>query len=273
MRRIIAATDFSSTAENAVHYACNMAMAYNASVTVIHSYIIPVVFNDNPMPVMPLDESKQIAEQNMERHLQQLSVEYPSVSINSHVAYGDITDTLFEFAETTKPWLIIIGNSSNEEGSFWMGSNLLNTFKKQPFTVMAVPPETKFKKVNKIAFACDFKNDAGHMPASELLNLVNITNASLHIINVDHNNKEFSIDTVANLGPFHQALVPATPEYHYIDNENFSEGIQNFVNNNAIDWLVEIPHRHSILDTILHKSHTKEMVLMTHVPLIALHDK
>lgn len=270
---IIAATDFSSVAENAVRYACKMALAHNASVNIVHSYIIPVVFNDNPMPVMPIEEGKQIAENTMNTFVESLRSLYPGLVINSYVAYGDITDTLYDYAQTQNPWLIVVGNSSSENDNFWMGSNLITTLKKLQYTVMAVPPEAKYEGVHKIAFACDFRTMPGHSPAKELVNLVGITKASLHVINIDHDNKELAKGFLENTGPFHELLGAAKPEYHYIENEDFSEGIRQFVESNKIDWLVEIPHEHSLLDSILHKSHTKAMVRLAHIPLIALHDK
>jgi hypothetical protein len=50
MPLIIAATDFSDVAENAVNYACSLATAQKAEVMVIHSFIVPVMFSDIPMP-------------------------------------------------------------------------------------------------------------------------------------------------------------------------------------------------------------------------------
>ncbi len=270
---IIAATDFSEVATNAVNYACSFAARIGASVNIIHSFTIPVAFSDTPMPLMPIEEGKQIAENSMNELLAGLKKTYPNLEIQGHTSFGDITDSLLEYAETVKPMMIIIGNSSNEEGTLWMGGNLLNVFKKLPYTVVTVPPDAQYVPVQKICFACDFRNVSVHMPAKELLELVQLTGASLHVLNIDHENKEFPKAMMETTGSLHELLQPANPEYHYSDNANFAEGIQQFIDTNHIDWLVEIPHRHSILDSIFHKSHTKKMVRAAHIPVIALHEK
>jgi nucleotide-binding universal stress UspA family protein len=270
---IIAATDFSDIGNNAVHYACNMAMAYNASVTIVHSYLIPVSFTDNPMPVMPIEEGQRIATESMNELAEKLGQTYPQLSINSHITFGDITDSLQEYTENTNPWMIVVGNSTNENDTLWLGSNLINELRNLPYSVMAISPGTTFKPANKICLACDFKNIAHHLPADTLIDIVQNTKAALHVLNVDHDNKDFGTEAPLQSTALHELLIPADPHYHYIDNADIEEGIKNFIEENNIDWLVVTPHKHPFFEGLFHKSHTKAIVKRIHVPIIALHEK
>ncbi|MBK8520712.1 MAG: universal stress protein [Chitinophagaceae bacterium] len=40
---------------------------------------------------------------------------------------------------------------------------------------------------------------------------------------------------------------------------------------NQIDLLVVMPHRHNLLSGLFHKSHTKQLVLHSHVPVMSIH--
>lgn len=273
MSVIISATDFSDTANNATHYACNLALSYNATLTLLHSYIVPVSFADNPMPVMPLAEGREIAEDQMNKLLDELRSMHPGLKVNSHITYGFVTDSLNEYIEEIKPWLVVIGNSTDSETNFWLGSNLLSELKHLRCAVIAVPPGIKFEPVKKICLACDFQEVQDAFPFTEIINLVQQTGASLQVLNVDYNNREFGTSTPLTSMILHDALKTIQPEYHYIEDEHTEEGINKFVENNRINWLMIMPHKHTFWQNIFSKSHTKQIVQKVHIPIVALHEK
>lgn len=272
MPLIITATDFSDIANNAVHYACKIAAATGATVTVFHTFMIPVSFNDNPMPVMPIEDGKEIAEESMKQLINVLQSTYPDIQINSHVTFGDITESLQDYIEKLNPWLIVIGNSSTENGTYWLGSNLVSEMRQVPSSIMAVSPDTVYKPVKNICFACDLKYPTSELPISELLELITATKANLHILNVGHD-KSFGVKIPAEANELREALKEVNPEYHFVENEDVEEGIKDFINLNNIDWLIVTPHKHSFFDSLFRKNHTKEIVRKVHIPTVALHKK
>jgi nucleotide-binding universal stress UspA family protein len=273
MSLIITATDFSDVATHAAHYACLLAQTSNAPVVVMHTFILPVAFNDVPMPVIPIDEARQTAEDSINSFVRELQQAYPGLSITGKVSYGDITDSLQEYAEETHPALVVIGNSNEEGMSFWWGSNMLSALKNLPCPVVAVPLTSTYSGVKNICFACDYKDISERIPADQLIEMVKSTGAQLHILNVSHDNKNFAVETPLESSILHELLGSASPIYHYADNEDVDTGIQNFIEGNNMDWLVVMPHKHSFLAGLFHKSHTSSMARMSHVPLVAIHEK
>lgn len=273
MPPIIAATDFSPVATNAVHYACRLAKEYNTPVHIVHSFIIPVTFSEAPMPMMTIEEGRQIAEDSMQELQQQLSATYPGQDIQTFVTYGDVTDCLQEYAEKMNPLMIVVGNSSDEGTSFWLGSNLISELKELPYTVMAVPTNAVYQPAKKICLACDFRQVSDTFPAHDIIQLVQHTNAELHVLNVDHNNREFGTETPLNTERIHEYLHSVNPQYHFIDSSDIEAGINSFIGLNNMDWLVVIPHKHSFVEALFRKSHTKAIVRMSHIPLVALHER
>ncbi|HRO42647.1 MAG TPA: universal stress protein [Flavipsychrobacter sp.] len=270
MLHILVATDFSDVADKAIDYACGLARDFRASVTVLHSFTIPVTFSDTPMPVMPVDEGKEIAKERMKEVVDNLQNTYPGILINSKIMFGDITDCIEEYAEEAKPWLIILGNSATEDAPLWLGSNVLSALKNLKHTVVAIPPQCVYTKPEKLCFACDFKHIADHLQTENLLHLVTQTGAQLHVLNVDHNNKNFTAEWTLDHTELQEALSKLNPVYHFVEKENVEEGIQEFIEANQMDWLIIVSHQYSFFESLFHKSHTKAIMKMVNIPLLAM---
>ncbi|MBK9486552.1 MAG: universal stress protein [Chitinophagaceae bacterium] len=100
--------------------------------------------------------------------------------------------------------------------------------------------------------------------------LVHDFNAELHILNIGKK-EVFDADIVFESGLMQEMTLALKPTFHFIDNENTDEGIMDFAEKNQIDLLIVLPHHHNLLTGIFHKSHTKQLVLHSHVPVISIH--
>lgn len=271
MSLIIAATDFTETSNHALQYAGFLATEYKMPLTVLHSYTIPVAIGEAPMPVLSVEECRQVAEKSMAELMDTLTVTFPDIAVNSVVLFGNITDTLAEYAKDKSPWMLVVGNSLNDEDSIWFAGNLLNMMRELPFPVLAVPNGGTYRPVKKICFACDYKKDTEQLPLASIAAIAGATGAQLHVLNVDHDNEHFNTDTPEVNEILHNKLSAAKPEYHYAEGVNTDETIQAFVNSNHIDWLIVAPHKHSFFAGLFHKSHTKALARTINVPLLSLH--
>lgn len=273
MNTIIALTDFSEAATNAVNYACRLAKACNTSVTVMHAYIVPVAFSDMPMPLLAPDDARQIADEKMNAFLHTLPDLYPGLTIYSKIMYGDIIDCVEEYMEDgVRPMLVILGNSGTGNSSM-LGSTGLSALRNIAASVMAVPATTHYRQVKNICLASDLRQVSDAFPADALKELVNATGAALHVVNVDSENEHFKPDTPFESSMLHQMLANVSPQYHYETNTHPDEGIHDFLEKNEMDWLVVTPHKHSFLEGLFHKSHTKALMRMTDIPIVALHQE
>lgn len=264
MAFIIAATDFSEVADSAVHYACRFAGSINAEIMVLHSFIIPVTFGDNPMPVMPIADAKHIADERMARLMEKLRNQYPALNISSKVTYGDVVDSLDDITDKLQLSLAVIGNSGPEDDMLWLGSNLISAIRTLRIPVLAVPMGYEFKMPANICYACDFKNmDIGI--EHDLRKIAGMAEAQLHVLNIstsegaeERNAKTFFADL--------------SPVFHQIAKDDVNTAIINFINENNMDWLIVVPHKHSFFGQLFHKSHTKAIIKTSPVPVLALHE-
>ncbi len=273
MPLIITATDYSEVSENAVIYACDLALAENAKLIILHSFIIPVMFSDIPMPGTLINDAQTDAEEQMKTLTAKISASYPTLAIEGKVIYGSALDGLEELTEANNsPWLIVVGNSNAAADSPWPDNGLMDAFRKSAFPVLAVPAGQKYQPVKNICFAFDNKHKGNDAALVQITDLSKHFNATLHVLNIqtggDTAENRQDIDTDAKTG-----LASANPQYHIVRGaDNIDYAIHNFADSNKIDWLIMIPRKHSFFEGLFHRSHTRSVTHTSNCPILALHD-
>lgn len=272
MPLIIAATDFSQVGENAVHYACSLAQAQQSSLIVIHSFMVPVMFSDIPMPASLINEAQSDADAQMNKLVREMAATYPGLEIKGNVIYGDIINAIDDYVEDhTDPWLIVVGNSMLNEETAWPDSTLIEAFKKLKYPVLAVPAAASYKGVSKLCFAFDNRHDGNESALAQLTNIVMHLKAHLVVLNAQPGQEAGARPEIDE--SVKAALAPLNPQYFIeSDVQNVDEAIEQFSNINDISWLVIIPRKHSFFESIFHRSHTRQLAHHSVMPILALHE-
>jgi hypothetical protein len=118
--------------------------------------------------------------------------------------------------------------------------------------------------------ACDYNNVADTIPLDEIEILVNDFKAELLVLNTGINDV-YDPEIIFESGLVQELFLPLKPTYHFIENKDIDEGIMTFAQKNNIDLLIVLPKRYSFLERLMHISHTKQFVLHSHIPVMALH--
>jgi len=271
MKTILMATDFSPAALNAANYAADMALAINADMLLLHVYQIPVSYNEIPV-IVKTEDMMQNAEKVINELKEQLTRKTGGkLNIKTEVNMGVFFLELKTICERIKPYTVVMGSQGTTTAErLFFGSHTVYAMKHLMWPLITVPSEAKFSSVKKIGLACDFDKVVNTTPIDEIKMLVNDFNAELHVLNTGKK-KVFNPEIVFESGLLQKMLYALKPNYHFITNENTDEGIMDFAEKNHIDLLVVLPKRHGLLDKLIHKSHTKQLVLNSHVPVMALH--
>jgi len=102
--------------------------------------------------------------------------------------------------------------------------------------------------------------------------MVKAFGAELHILNVDYNNKSFRPETPEQSFLLHNLLEDVNPHYHYINNPDIEDGINEFAETNNLDLVIAIPKKHKLLDGIFTPSSTRQLVFQSHIPIMCVHE-
>jgi nucleotide-binding universal stress UspA family protein len=271
MKTIIAATDFSPAATNAAGYATDMAVSMGANLLLVHIWRLPVSYGEMPM-VITADNIMEDAQKNMTALEQELAGKSKGkINIENKIRMGDFVTELEAVCENIKPYAVVIGSQGTTAAErIIFGSHAVHAMKKLHWPLITVPPGTSFSSIKKIGLACDFNKVMETIPVDEIKSLVKDFNASLHILNTGKK-ESFDPDIVFQSGVLQEMLTDIKPNYHFITHEDADEGIMDFAEKNNIDLLIVLPKRHGLLNKFVHKSHTKQLVLHSHVPVMALH--
>ena len=275
MKRIVVPTDFSASATSAMNYAIEMAKEIGAAVHLYHVYQVPVAVSDVPVVIVSVEELKKNAEEQLEylkKGLEHITSDKP-VTVTTEATMGNTVDELEELCKRMHPFMVVMGSrGSTGMERILFGSTTLTAIKHLTCPVIVVPPGTNYKGIKKVGFACDFRKVIETTPTHYIQELVQLFGASLHVLNVDYDNKHFKPETPEESLFLHTLLKDLNPEYHFIEEKDIEDGINKFAEENNLDLVITIPKKHKLLDSLFRKSSTRQLVFESHIPVMCIHE-
>ena len=271
MKKIVVTTDFSPTADNACNYASDMAMAIGADLLLLHVVQSPIGYSDLPI-ALNLEDMMRTAENNMQDLQESIKLKINGkVNVETETGMGGFYDELKNVCERIQPYVVVMGSQGKTATEHLLfGGHAVNTVTHLPWPVITVPAGTSFSQIKKIGLASDLTKVPESTPFDEIKLLVNDFNAELHILNID-NTAVFDADIVFESVSMQEMTRALKPQFHFTGSENVEEAIMDFAEKNQIDLLIVVPRRHNFLSSIFHRSRTKQLVLHSHVPVMAIH--
>jgi nucleotide-binding universal stress UspA family protein len=276
MKTIVVPIDFSPISLNAASYAGEMARSINADLSLLHICLLPVAHSEVPYPLENMDSLMTDAEKEIQRVKNDLLLKTGGkVKIDADVRMATtVTGELTNYCSLRKPYAVVMGTQGNSAVErIFFGSNTINAMKHLAWPVIVVPPEAKFTRIKKIGLACDLKKVDGNLPFSQIKSLVTQFNAELYILHINpEGNKGYTAEKTMETRALQNMLCDLHPVYRFIDYDDIETGLEEFAVANKLDLLITVPKRHNIIDKIFHKSHSKKLVLHTHMPVVAIHN-
>ena len=277
MKTLVVPTDFSSVSVNALNYAVDMAQAINAGLVLLHVYNVPVSFTEAPVaPVttVSLEEVKRSSVERLEELKKNLVIQTAGkIQIYSESRLGEPIEELEAICKSLDPMAVIMG-SHGVTGfeRMLMGSTTLNAIKHLKCPVIVIPPGTTYNGIRKIGLACDFENVVQSTPVEYIKNIVKEFGADLYVLNVqdklDGEAEEPMMDTVY----LDSMLEDVRPNYVQLTGKNVVDSITSFAENNNLDLVMVIPKKHRFIDSLFHKSQSKELITHAHIPIVSIHE-
>ncbi len=271
MKKIVVTTDFSQAAANACNYAADMAVAIGADILLLHVVQTPIGYSDLPIAIN-LEDMMRTAEQEMLGLQEEIKRRINGkVLIEAETGMGGFYEDLKNVCERIQPYVVVMGSQCKTATEHLLfGEHAVNTVVHLPWPVITVPAGASFSQIKKIGLASDLSKVIESTPFEEIKLLVHDFNAELHILNIG-DTAVFDADIVFESSLMQEMLKALKPHFHFIGSDNIEEGIMDFAEKNQIDLLIVMPRRHNFLSSIFHRSRTKQLVLHSHVPVLAIH--
>ncbi len=275
MNSILVPTDFSETAKNAGLYAVSLAQDLGIQKIILYNAYQAPISADPSMPAVQLfdiDVLKKSSKDGLEQFRSELqAVCKQPMLFETKAEFQLLTSGVEELCKVEPIDAIVMGitgGSKVEEAL--IGSNTISVAKHVTVPVFIVPSGATYKRINKVVLACDFRKVVDTMPVTAIKNLLDVTEAELHILNVSA--KETKSDEAFESLMLDTLFQGYSPKYHFIHDTHFAEAINHFADENAIDLIITIPKKHGLFDGLFRKSHTKSLAFHSHVPLMVIHE-
>ncbi len=267
MKTIIAATDFSDIARNAVYYAADMATSLQARLILYH-----VVENNTAAmagsPVVAIGEYyTDEAFIQLEKLKDELVASTDNaIDVQVKLRWGNAGSEMEQLSYEEKPFAIVMaaGKKYSLE-KILTGSRILNISHRCHTPLLLIPEDASFKRLNTIAIATDLADVVNSIPLQELTHWIKNFTCQLEIVNVAPANGmkgENAAEAIAMETHFKELI----PQFRYLTNDDAAAGLYAYAKKSKPNLLIIIPKKHGWF----HKSLSKQLMLYPTVPLLVM---
>jgi nucleotide-binding universal stress UspA family protein len=275
MKPIVAPTDFSPVSLNAVNYAADMACTLDTNLVLLHVCRLPVAYTEIPVTPDTITTLMSEGQERLTRLKEDIELRIRDrINITCEVRAGMVVTEIENFAASISPYAVVMGpHGAGTFERFFLGSNTISAMKNLTWPLIVVPPEARFKMIRKIGLACDLKKVVETAPIEELKSLVRSFQAELHVIHVNsQEERAYTPEIIEESGLLQEMLNDLRPVYDFLNNVDIDQGLSDYAEKNRLDLLIVIPKKHGLFDKFFHKSHAKQLILHTHVPVMSVHE-
>jgi nucleotide-binding universal stress UspA family protein len=276
MNTILVPTDFSATARNAAIYAANFAKQIKSDRIILYNaYQTPVVTDANIAMVeaVNINELEKSSKENLEQFKASLKTYFDNdIIVETLSEYGMISTDINDICTSNNAGFIVMGvTGGGKLEETLIGSFAIDIARHAEVPVIIVPPNAGFTQINEVMLACDFSKVVETTPVAPIKRLLDATNAKLVVVNIDHKHKHYTAETPFESLMLDTLLEGYNPEYKFIEDTDFVEGINKVALETKTDLIITIPKKMGWFDSLFKKSHTKMLAFHSHVPLMVIH--
>ncbi|WP_299059228.1 universal stress protein [uncultured Polaribacter sp.] len=280
MKTILLPTDFSDNSWNAIEYAINFYRDSACTFYLLHvnklnnDVIDDYLFASNSNTIVN-DNSGKIKNQ-LKIFLKKIAKKYPNYK-NHHFSTIIETDSFIESIRKhtlqKKVDIIVMGTKgASGLSNFIIGTNTSDVITKVKSTILVIPENAKFKKVEEVAFPTDFSLSNNLQLLQPITDLLEKNSSSLRILNISK--KSLSLDS------YQQKRKQLLDDYfyyykhsfHFLTNEKVENAVQSFVKSSAIDMIAMVAKNLNYFQQILFHNKVEEISYHTDIPFLVLHE-
>jgi nucleotide-binding universal stress UspA family protein len=274
MSTILAATDFSRQALNALKYAFALGEKTHSKVVVFHTYTEPTADLRLPFPNINhlkkealIDAGKKM--KKLESYLGKL---YPGVNFKSILMPGVASENIAHYAQEKRIGLVVMGTTGQGGLSrLLFGSTTAHVVRQVSCHVLAIPPQARFREIKKMAVATDLQDDNLSV-LKDAASYAKIFDAHLMLMHVQEPEQFSQVD----LYPEMVNKVKGRIKYknlslHVHMSTGVLNGLEVFVKKNKVNLFAMGTRHRKFPLSLLSRSLTNQLSMTIHVPLLIFH--
>jgi nucleotide-binding universal stress UspA family protein len=272
MKIILAATDYTPLAENAVHYAASIARQYGYKLILLNDFTISIHVTNSRLSAEGVEELIDENKVLLESKALLLANEY-AIEVLPKATFSFIANAITEIVAEYQPEMIVMGMEEKSLEQELVGNTTTSIIKKLRTPVLAVPRSLQFTPPKKILFACDVLNGVSEQILAEVKNVALTTQAEIEVLLVNETVselKEMGVDAAAAMNRIDDGLEGIDYYYKNIKSDSIIEGIANEIKNLNANLLIMVPQQHGFWSSMVHRSKTRIMASGLNIPLYSI---
>lgn len=268
MKKILAPTDFSNNARQALPYVVAIANLFGSEITLVHTYR---VYSTTGMFVSVESYMREDARADMLKLVREIERQLENgARVRTKIVRGDAIPVITDIAEKENFDLIVMGTQgASGLKEIFLGSTTHGVSRQTGTPVLAIPAGFIYRPIEKVVLAIDEEGIPYAKVIAPLVNLCKALEARIAVYHKDTGDGGRGIDPSVDI-----FLEGVDYSLHYeLDTDNINDSINNFVLDYQADLLCMIRRKLSFLEKIFHTSHTSKEVFDSPTPLLILHDR
>lgn len=274
MKKILATTDFSMNSWKAIMYALELGQRLKAEVVILNAYTLP--YSNQTVLLSMKEILKESAEQGLKEVLTKIHNELKptGVEISTKAVHGDLLVTIELMVEAEGVDLVVMGTKgATGLKAALLGSNAANVIRNVSCPVIAVPESYHLSPIESITICADFtKGLETKVEFGMLSEIASAYRSKIQLIHIIDPFDEDQRDRVPVGTNFQQFFPENTISAHINFNEDVEEGIREFVQEHKTDLLVMIKKNYNFLESLFHRSLTRQLAMHSSIPLYVAHE-
>jgi nucleotide-binding universal stress UspA family protein len=271
METILAATNYSRLAENAVHYAAGAARMSGYRLILLNDFSVSVHMENARLSAERLEELIDENKLLLESKALLLSDQY-GIEVIAEATFSFIDHAIRQVVARYQPKAIVMGMEQKSVEQEFLGNTTTFIIKKLPVPVLAVPANVSFTVPKKVIFACDVLNGISEQVLAQIKNIALITKAEIEVLLINETIQELrELDAhISALNRIDDELEGIDYYYKNVRSDSIIKGIANEVKTTEADLLIMVPQKHGFWGSVVHRSKTRIMASGLHIPLLSI---
>ncbi|OXB08610.1 universal stress protein UspA [Flavobacterium plurextorum] len=268
---IIAATNFSTIAGNAVTYAAELAKATGAKLILFNSFSLSVHSANSLITA----ESMQKQMDKATLRVQVLGSEIADlfkISVESICSYSFLEDELPAIIDQTNADLVVMGMAERSLEQDLLGNTTTSVIKNLNIPILAVPQNARFQNAKKILYACDTLSLSSIRRFSWIREVIGNLGSEIEFFSVDEKLDEIREEQGKILlnSSIEKKFEDVKYIYKNVRSNAVIDEIKKEIKNFEADILVMAPQKYGFWDSLIHRSKTRIMAAGLDIPLLSI---
>jgi nucleotide-binding universal stress UspA family protein len=272
MKTILVATDYSRAATNALEYAALLARHMEARLAILNTFSLSVPAAATATSLHDVHAAIVSHQQRQDQLAREVSLTY-GIAVEAISKISPLDEEICRQVKRLQADLVVMGMKGESLSRKLFGSSTTTMMRQARFPLLVVPLGASFSGLRNIVLAFDYRSLTANHSLSCLRELAHHFHSRVQVLHVETEQEEpvrEAKQEVKNVVTIEMLMSGLAHSFRHIEEKEVITGIQRGITEYEADLVAMVPHKKGAWYSIFSKSTTRQMALVSRVPLLVL---